>query len=158
MWRNAIVELRKFNDWLAYGALGPTLLLVGGLSVDIGFRKLGPYDYLSGGKLTAMACIATGVIIGALGVLFTLRPRVRWWLAVLGLVPMTLANVVLSYMLYFPRDVSNWLVSSLEWLAIASLLAFYTYHCHRPVFGWAAPTDLSEELPPTVSGAHTARL
>jgi len=116
--------IRGILYWLAWGALGPLLLLVAYVTLD---RSWQIYQMKSWAfaEPVFLAQAAAAVVSAAAGILFIFRP-IRWWWAPIVVAATAALNMTSDFALFGPE------AYQLLWLAIVPLVALYAYHCHVP--------------------------
>jgi len=128
--------IQRIDAWTSYGALGPLLVLLGGVAAWAGLRFLGTDTTYLGRMLIVSAAVGGGILM-ATGILFVARPRTQYWLAIVILGVMAFTQIVLSISKY-GLVVTGWLMAGL-WVVIAVVVSLYAYHCHRPVYSDSVP-------------------
>lgn len=127
--------LRRIGQWMAWGSLGPILLLIGAVSLYGALRLLqsDPDEYQEPLAVTAAVLDGLTAVVGAL---LILRPNVPYWRPLIVAVAMCVANLG-SDLGRYGLTLSGIQVAAL-WIIEAGLLAFYGYHCHVPGYRWGA--------------------
>ena len=130
---------QRFNDWLAYGALGPILVLAGIGGIWNDFYALGIHRArVDSPNLLNIICTGAGLFSAACGLAFILRPRTPWWIAIVGVSPIVVANLVLGFSVYRVIEPAEWVLMLIMSPVIVVGVGIYGHHCHRPVYGQSA--------------------
>jgi hypothetical protein len=131
----SVQMLRRIGQWMAWGSLGPILLLIGAVSLYGALRLLqsDPDEYQDPLAVTAAVLDGLTAVVGGL---LIFRPNASYWRPLIVAVAMCVANFG-SDLHRYGLTLSSIQVATL-WVIEAGVLAFYASHCHVPGYRWGA--------------------
>jgi hypothetical protein len=119
---------RRILQWLAWGALGPILLLTSYIPLERGWHFYRFYPWVFTRPAVAAEAVI-GLVVAAVGVLFIFRP-LNWLWAPVVVAATGALDVATDIALYGSGRDEVRLV--LYWALIVALTGAYAYHCHVP--------------------------